>query len=521
MTAIIYIPDWKLDLVRFLRLAILVAMTLTMWSVVQAADPEVVNVNLSQRIDGSGLVDITYDLSDTDGDTLAVTLQLSDDGGISWDYPVLNVLGDVGQGILPGPARNIVWDAGIQTEDIVNNDFRAQVLASDVGVEFQPHSPQYVAITDFTPVDWADPAVIEKFSRADLCLVMGHHMWMGGQSENVDAIRKLKILNPDLVILAYVSVKSAQLWGETTDPDSFWYKWFHRTEPYFVYTTLGEVGMDWPTSRLINILEPGCRQAMIETIMEMQAGSLNVFDGVYWDYFNRELWVSPDVDNEGDPDMDNDGIGHWDDPDEMVAYRAAQVELVNATRDSLGEGFIQFFNGQRAYADSSFAALADGAYYELFPTLFFPDLDMEHALDPDWQHSLFNVRPWFRTVNGGPYIVLASTWYTAYRDNNGIVTPINTGDKFRAIALLGDFYSSWTSGETSQGSLVYGWSSHDISLGQPLGPPVFTGPFIRRDFQYGKVEIEMTSGRYPDPFDYRIWLLGELVSELAIPYHTP
>ena len=146
---------------------------------------------------------------------------------------------------------------------------------------------------------------------------------------------------------------------------------------------------------------------------------------------------------------------------------------------------------------------------------------MQHALDPDWPHSLFNVRPWSRTVNGGPYNVLASFWYGAYHDNNGIVTPISTGDKFRAIALLGDFYSSWNSSPDGMGSWVYRWSSHDISLGQPLGPAVFEDEFIRRDFQYGKVEIEMKNGAYPDPFNYRIWLLGELVSELAIPYHTP
>ena len=506
---------------RILGLVILIAMTLISWGVVWAADPEVTQVNLAQRTDGSGLVDITYDLFDADGDTVAVTLQLSADGGINWDFPVLNASGDLGQGIVPGMGRNIVWDAGSVTQNIDNEVFRARVLASDVGVEFQVHSPRHVVITDLSPVDWSDPAVIEKFSRADLCLVMGQYLWMGGPSGAVDVVQQLKTLNPNIVILAYASVKSAELGGETADPSSFWYKNFYRTRPYIVYTTLGEIASDWPTNHLINILEPDCRRIMIEIIMEMQAGSLNVFDGVWWDYFNNVLWVSPDVENEGDPDMDGDGIGHWDDPDEMMAFRAAQIELISATRDSLGEGFIQVFNGQRAYSDSSFAALSDGLFYELFPTLFFPDPDMQHALDPDWPSSLFNMRPWVRTVNGGPYTVLTSAWFGAFHDNNGIVTPISTGDKFRAIALLGDFYSSWNSSPDGIGGWVYGWSSHDISLGQPLGPAVFEDEFIRRDFQYGKVEIEMGSGAYPNPFDYRIWLLGELVSELAIPYHTP
>jgi len=487
----------------------------------QAADPAVTNVNLAQRIDGSGLVDITYDLVDAEGDTVAVTLLLSDNGGADWKFPVFNISGDVGPDIVPGIAKNIVWDAGSIPQVIVNDLFQARVLASDAGVEFQAHSPEHVVITDFSNIDWTDQANIEKFSRAKLCLINGVHIWFGGQYADVNVVQQLKELNPDILILVYVSVKSAPLNAPNEDPDSFWYKWYERTTPYFVSTTEGEMAQDFPGNRLINMIDPECRRVMVETVMEMQENSLNVVDGIYWDYFAKVLWVPPSMDINGDPDMDGNGIGHWDDPAEMQAYRDAQIELIHATRDSLGEGFIQFFNGLRAHADSTFASLGDGAYYEIFPTQFFPDPDMQYALDPNWSHSLFAARRWFRTVNGGPYVVLSNNWYTSFRDNDGIQTQIITGDKFRAIALLGDFYSTWTSDPDREARWVYEWTSHDISLGQPLGPPVFTAPFIRRDFQYGKVEIEMTSGRYPDPFDYRIWLLGELVSELAIPYHTP
>ncbi|MCK9997426.1 MAG: CHRD domain-containing protein, partial [Candidatus Krumholzibacteria bacterium] len=471
--------------------------------------------------DGSGLVHIDYDVFDTDGDTLTVSLQLSDDEGTTFHFPPLHVSGDVGPGIMPGVGKTIVWDAGALADPLVIETMQARVIASDAGVEFNAHSPRHVAITDGSFFDWSDPAIIEKFSRADFVIVMGHNLWMGGPSASVNAIQQMKALNPDLIIVGYVSVKSAQLSGLNQDPSSYWYKWYERTEPYFVQTTEGEIAQDWPASRLINILEPDCRTAMIETIMEMQNNSLNVFDGIMWDYFNNVLWVSSDVDNVGDPDMDGDGIGHWDDADEMAAYRVAQVDLVNATRDSLGSDFIQFFNGQRAYGDSTFAALGDGAFYELFPTLFFPDPDMGHALDPDYPFSLFNVRSWFRTENGGPFLVLSSIWYNVFLDNNHEVTQIITGDKFRAVSLLADTYSSWNSNPDGNQRPLYHWTSHDISLGLPLGPPVFEDPFIRREFQYGRVEIEMKSGAYPNPFDYRIWLLDELVSELAVPYHTP
>ena len=42
--------------------------------------PEVENVTASQRTDGSKIVDITYDVTDADGDLLSITLMLSEDG---------------------------------------------------------------------------------------------------------------------------------------------------------------------------------------------------------------------------------------------------------------------------------------------------------------------------------------------------------------------------------------------------------------------------------------------------------
>ena len=117
--------------------------------------------------------------------------------------------------------------------------------------------------------------------------------------------------------------------------------------------------------------------------------------------------------------------------------------------------------------------------------------------------------------------MLSSVWYNVFLDNDREVTQIITGDKFRAVSLLADTYSSWNSTPDGNQRPTYHWTSHDISLGQPLGPTVFEDQFIRREFQYGRVEIEMGSGAYPNPFDYRIWLRGELVSERAVPLHTP
>jgi hypothetical protein len=504
-----------------LSIAILALTTLALTGAASAAGPVVTNVRLQQDSDGSGTVRILYDLADPDSPAVRTTLQLSDDGGQTFEFPVLHVSGDVGPGIAPGNDRQILWHAGDLAVPLDLGSVVARVVASDAGVDFAVHSPALVAITDGSSVNWADPAVVEKFSRADLCIVMANHLWAGGAHESRNVIAQLKALNPDIVMIGYVSAKTALIDGPNGPPDSYWYKWYNRTSPYFVYTTTGDVAQDWPISRLINILEPGCRRAMIETIMEQQAISLNKFDGIMWDYFNRELWVSPQVTATGDPDMDGDGIGHWDDPDELQAYRDAQISLVTAARDSLGENFIQIFNGQRAYGDPAFAALADGAFYELFPTLFFPAPNMANALDPQYPYSLFNARNWFRSDNGGPYLILSSVWNTLYSDDQGIPTQIITGDQFRAVSLLTGAYASWNTNANGSRDPVYNWTPRDVTMGAPLGEPVFAGNIIRREFEYGRLELRMLSGSYPNPFSYWIWSLGEVVSRLDAPYHTP
>jgi hypothetical protein len=108
--------------------------------------------------------------------------------------------------------------------------------------------------------------------------------------------------------------------------------------------------MDFSGQVVINILDPACRNAMVETIVEHSRASNNRFDGIFWDYFNDEIWVHPNVDAavNGDPDMDGDGVPQHLDANEGVAYRQACADLATAVRDSLGDDYIQIFNGQRA-----------------------------------------------------------------------------------------------------------------------------------------------------------------------------
>jgi hypothetical protein len=90
----------------------------------------VLNVHVARR-PSSQIVDVTYDLQTADGLAATVSLYLSTDNGAT--YPVLcqAVTGDVGAGIMPGAARQIVWDAGTEFPFLSSNACRLRVTADD------------------------------------------------------------------------------------------------------------------------------------------------------------------------------------------------------------------------------------------------------------------------------------------------------------------------------------------------------------------------------------------------------
>jgi len=95
--------------------------------------PLVYNLSVVQRTDGSKLVDISYDLFDANGDLCEVALKLSSDGGASFDHipDPANLSGDIGENIVPGPGKSIVWDAGAEGLDFDGSQYILQFVAED------------------------------------------------------------------------------------------------------------------------------------------------------------------------------------------------------------------------------------------------------------------------------------------------------------------------------------------------------------------------------------------------------
>ena len=108
-----------------------------------AASPNVSNVIVSQRT-GTKLVDIRYDVSDSDGGPLRVEVQVSSNAGRYYDVPAVTLDGDVGTNINPGTNKHVVWDAGRDWPGLFSDQMRVRVFASDNSTPAPPPGMVYI-----------------------------------------------------------------------------------------------------------------------------------------------------------------------------------------------------------------------------------------------------------------------------------------------------------------------------------------------------------------------------------------
>ncbi|MBX3731406.1 MAG: formylglycine-generating enzyme family protein [Verrucomicrobiae bacterium] len=91
------------------------------------AEPEVRNVRAAQRA-GTALVDVYYDLVGA-GAPVTVEVAVSADGGASYAVAARTLSGAVGEGVVAGLNRHIVWNAGSDLADFVAPAMRVKVTA--------------------------------------------------------------------------------------------------------------------------------------------------------------------------------------------------------------------------------------------------------------------------------------------------------------------------------------------------------------------------------------------------------
>ena len=96
---------------------------------VATAEPLVENVVALPGPD-SRQVEITYDVTDEDSDTLYLSVDISADGGNSFDLPAYAFSGDVGL-VNAGRGKRIIWAVTADLVEAQGDRFQARITASD------------------------------------------------------------------------------------------------------------------------------------------------------------------------------------------------------------------------------------------------------------------------------------------------------------------------------------------------------------------------------------------------------
>lgn len=104
------------------------ALTETSAFTVDTKNPVVASVTAAQ-VTGTNSVTVTYNL--TDLSTSAVELDISSDGGTSWNVASSSVSGSVGAGVTPGTGKTITWNAGADFANQEVATMKARVRAID------------------------------------------------------------------------------------------------------------------------------------------------------------------------------------------------------------------------------------------------------------------------------------------------------------------------------------------------------------------------------------------------------
>jgi len=97
----------------------------------QNTAPVVTNVTFAERTDSSFIVDINYDVTDAENDTMTVTMLVSTDAGQNWGFSANNITGDVGAGILSGTGKHIVWNFGAEHPQFFSDQVKVRIEVDD------------------------------------------------------------------------------------------------------------------------------------------------------------------------------------------------------------------------------------------------------------------------------------------------------------------------------------------------------------------------------------------------------
>jgi formylglycine-generating enzyme required for sulfatase activity len=99
--------------------------------VIANSPPVVSNIRASQRDYDTNQVDIYYNLADPNNDACAISVEISANGGTTWEVSAASFSGDIGIGITPDVDRHIVWDCVADIPGAYGTEYKVRLTADD------------------------------------------------------------------------------------------------------------------------------------------------------------------------------------------------------------------------------------------------------------------------------------------------------------------------------------------------------------------------------------------------------
>ncbi len=340
-------------------------------------------------------------------------------------------------------------------------------------------------------VAWSD-SLYDLVASYDLFSYQVHNLYSDPRSEGL--IDELRSRNDDIRVGGYFQAHGVQDWqleAMAAESGNFASDWAAYGVQHLARTTKGDTARSFNGSYMIDVTKPGVVEGMVEVLRRWRASSDNNRAGTFVMVDHCSVphlsWLTGEyaLQTDGDLDLDGDGVGHLDDPDEQLLLRDAYVHLVDELHRVLPDVKV-VVNGDLVRIDREFRNRVDGMYIEGGFRWGWGSRYFETALIDPGERNLASMLADMRDGGFSLY-----EWKEDYRVG-------------WAVSMFFDnLYPLMAPGHES---LPFVLQEHpgEWDMGRPLGPASVEDGILRREFERGTASLEPIQGASPGAFRFRL-----------------
>lgn len=282
----------------------------------------------------------------------------------------------------------------------------------------------------------------QKLADWDLVVLDMDMQWQAPQQ-----MRLLRLLNPKIKLLAYVSageLASSRGQGDPTSPS--YHLWQRADEKFFMHNSGGSRLSWWPGAYLMNATDAGPRVAgqrwadALPEFISSELMSTGLWDGVFLDaaFSDITYFFGRDIDIDGNGKADSSASIN-------AAWKSGMSRLIGNVRKVVGKNGLIMINSSTAYSSQ-----VNGVLFENFPRFGWaaPFKDLQSAMAA-------NVLPSITAINTNTNNEERPADYRLMRYGLG-------------SALVADAYYSFDAGDRGH-ERTWWYDEYDAGLGVPRG----------------------------------------------------